>query len=60
MCSPDEGPRRTETTHFFILINVSRAYFMTIYVYIYICLCAYLVEYIRVKINAFDTKRLTR
>ena len=33
MYSPDEGPRRTETSHFFykiVGIKVSRAYFLTV------------------------------
>ena len=40
MCSPVEGPRRTETSHFFyqiVGIKVSRTYYLTIYIYIYIC-----------------------
>ena len=36
MCSPDEGPRRSETSQFFIksLELVSRAYFL-LFIYIY-------------------------
>ena len=38
MCSPVEGPRRTETSHFFnkiVGIKVSRTYFLTICVIIF-------------------------
>ena len=37
MCSPDEGPRRTETSQFFIksLELKSPVYFLNIYIYIY-------------------------
>ena len=52
MCSPVEGPRRTETSHFFnkiVGIKVSRAYFLLfVYIYIYaVCIHIYLMPVYR-------------
>ena len=58
MCSPIEGPRRSETSHFYKnrWNKVSRTYFLTICIYIYIYI--YILQQVSLKYVVFESTLL--